>query len=753
MKLKRNQKTAFASKLVSVVLSFVLVAGLLPASAFAAGAEQLSLQFATEQQAAGQVVSSPATNEATGEVASEEEVAAKAETTEETAEAEENSTKEVTTTDAASYVSDEILVVLDQDTSQDTALESLSTLDAANVEALATKAEEVNSVESVEETQQSTTQVVTVKLNDGEDPLEAAQVASTLQGVAYAQPNYVYTASSIYETEYKPNDPALASTTPSSSSSNANAWQLASIKAFEAWNMVRTNNTVTIAVLDTGCNVNHEDLKDQIWQEYAWNIDSNSKLTKDYSSAGHGTHVAGCAAAQANNGVGTAGSSYNARILPIGVFDSTGTKCYTSTLIKAYQYLLQYADELNIHVVNMSLGGYYELGTEDYALQELIATAKQKNIVTVCAGGNGDKSGNPKTEANYPADYSDCVSVTALATNGKKPTTWSDYNASKDICAPGQNIYSTYSGSTSSYTLKSGSSMAAPIVSGAFALLWAADADLTVSEATDLIYSTASELTVTSGREGQYGHGILNIYAALLKLAQVSIDSSGASVFSGTTQQMTASSTLDISSETLEWSVENETGSATINKDTGVLTGLMPGTVKVSVKFANSSDVKDTIEVKVKEMEVSAFAVGSSPYVAGYVLVTYAGDLPSGWVIDVAGIQMLKGSTGQAEAQDATSTVAYYALVPTSQASTLTSESFTFEEGSEQSIRTNYDVNNNGRVNIVDAQIIYDLGAGRYEGSSLLSMDDMLAADVNADATVDSCDAFALQGKLLTTTL
>ncbi len=753
MKFKRNQKTAFASKLVSVVLSFVLVAGLLPASAFAAGAEQLSLQSVTEQQAAGQMVSSPATNEATGEVASEEEVAAKAEATEETAEAEENSTKEVTTTDAASYVSDEILVVLDQDTSQDTALESLSTLDAANVEALATKAEEVNSVESVEETQQSTTQVVTVKLNDGEDPLEAAQVASTLQGVAYAQPNYVYTASSIYETEYKPNDPALASTTPSSSSSNANAWQLASIKAFEAWNMVRTNNTVTIAVLDTGCNVNHEDLKDQIWQEYAWNIDSNSKLTKDYSSAGHGTHVAGCAAAQANNGVGTAGSSYNARILPIGVFDSTGTKCYTSTLIKAYQYLLQYADELNIHVVNMSLGGYYELGTEDYALQELIATAKQKNIVTVCAGGNGDKSGNPKTEANYPADYSDCVSVTALATNGKKPTTWSDYNASKDICAPGQNIYSTYSSSTSSYTLKSGSSMAAPIVSGAFALLWAADADLTVSEATDLIYSTASELTVTSGREGQYGHGILNIYAALLKLAQVSIDSSGASVFSGTTQQMTASSTLDISSETLEWSVENETGSATINKDTGVLTGLMPGTVKVSVKFANSSDVKDTIEVTVKEMEVSAFAVGSSPYVAGYVLVTYAGDLPSGWVIDVAGIQMLKGSTGQAEAQDATSTVAYYALVPASQASTLTSESFTFEEGSEQSIRTNYDVNNNGRVNIVDAQIIYDLGAGRYEGSSLLSMDDMLAADVNADATVDSCDAFALQGKLLTTTL
>lgn len=295
--------------------------------------------------------------------------------------------------------------------------------------------------------------------------------------------------------------------------------------------------------------------------------------------------------------------------------------------------------------------------------------------------------------------------------------------------------------------------MAAPIVSGAFALLWAADADLTVSEATDLIYSTASELTVTSGREGQYGHGILNIYAALLKLAQVSIDSSGASVFSGTTQQMTASSTLDISSETLEWSVENETGSATINKDTGVLTGLMPGTVKVSVKFANSSDVKDTIEVTVKEMEVSAFAVGSSPYVAGYVLVTYAGDLPSGWVIDVAGIQMLKGSTGQAEAQDATSTVAYYALVPANQASALTSESFTFEEGSEQSIRTNYDVNNNGRANIVDAQIIYDLGAGRYKGSSLLSMDDMLAADVNADATVDSCDAFALQGKLLTTTL
>ena len=526
-------------------------------------------------------------------------------------------TKSVTTTDEGRYVSDEILVVFDDDTSKGTAFTALSTVEAVDESALAKEISAANLADDDE--------VVTIKLDQGVDVLDAVAEAEALPGVEYAQPNFVYTtlendyidalndgmvyeatsdytASSVYEPEYVPNDPALASTTPSSSS--ANAWHLDSINAFEAWDIVKTNNTVTVAVLDTGCYLTHEELASQVWTEYAWNSYLGSALTKDYQ--GHGTHVCGLVAAQANNGVGTAGASYNAKVLPIGVFDTSGQYCYTSTLVDAYDYLLGYADELNIHVVNMSLGGYGSLDSDDYALMGRIATAKNKNIVTVAAGGNGDDYGNPYTQASYPSDYEDCVAVTALSTDGKTPTTWCDYNANKDICAPGLYIYSTYYNSPSSYKVMSGTSMASPIVAGSMALLWAADPNLTVAEAKNLIYSTAAPLTVTSGREGLYGAGILDIYAAIQQLAGVVISNDVTSVYSGATLQMTCRSTSGESVEGAVWSVENGTGSATIDASTGVLSALMPGTVTVSVKLASAEEAADSITIDVLPLEMDA---------------------------------------------------------------------------------------------------------------------------------------------------
>ena len=590
-------------------------------------------------------------------------------------------------TDEGSYVADEMLVTFENNTSRGSAYTSLASIEETQNNALAKAVSRIDEAD--------TTQAVNVELEEQSNVLEVVQEAREMSTVSVAQPNMVYYASEIFEgsttntadtnnasestdtstistastssaasaatAQSKPNDPALASS--STSYYREQAWHLYSINAFDAWDIVQTNNTVTVAVLDTGCNLEHEDVTNQIWQDYAYNAWLEKKLTKDY--AGHGTHVAGCVAAEANNGVGTAGASYNARILPICVFDTNGEYCYTKTLVSAYNYLEDYIDKLNIHVVNMSLGGYGSLSEDDKLLQECIAQAQDKNVVSVCAGGNGDNNRNPKTDPSYPSDYDDCIAVTALSTaSDRTPTTWCDYNENKDICAPGQNIYSSciyssYSPGTDSYTWKDGTSMAAPIVSGSLALLWALDPTLTAKEAKQLIYSTADTLNLSSeqaGREGLYGHGILNIGAAVQKLhAQL------------------------------------------------------------------------TRQCKVSDQ----------PYAANYDYVEYTGTVEEGCVVYVLGTPMLqKGS-------------AWVALVPTSDAQALTDNDFTFETTTPQTVRTDYDVNNNNRTNIVDAQIIYDIACGIYTDFSVLSMRDMLAADVTGDEVIDAADAYALQTKLL----
>ena len=405
----------------------------------------------------------------------------------------------------AEYVEGEILVVMADDAGVDEAAHSIAPFALSDEEA------NEQAREAVEEDVP-----VVVKLDEDVTVREALEQATDDPDIAWAQPNYVYHLMDETPAQYNqevmvaqeqgdlsarlvPNDPVVANTNPAGSAPNA--WYLDSINAFEAWDMVTCENSVTVAVLDTGCYLDHEDLKDQIWQEYAWNSYLNGKLTRDYN--GHGTHVCGLVGAQANNGVGIAGTSYNARVLPVCVFDTSGEGAATSTLVDAYKYILDLNEQdpnLNLHVVNMSLGGYGSTGADDRLLMDEIARAKEQGIVTICAGGNGDKYGNPYTTNSWPSDYPDCVAVTALDTNGISPSTWCDYNLEKDICAPGVDLYSTYSSTTSPYVFMSGTSMASPITAGAFALLWAAVPDLTVDEALEAVYSTAGELQVPAGR-------------------------------------------------------------------------------------------------------------------------------------------------------------------------------------------------------------------------------------------------------------
>ena len=430
----------------------------------------------------------------------------------------------------AAYVEGEILVTFDDLADAQQAEMSIAALPQADEEATV-EALDLSAIDQAEG------EPIVVKLDEGTDEQRAVQAAEALPNVASAQLNYRYqllddpartlqrgvgaAASEVPLTD----DPALASY---DAGDDENAWHLRAIDIDSAWSQVRCDGAVTVAVLDTGCDMTHEDLADNVLADYAWNAYKNEPLNCDYY--GHGTHVAGCIAATANNGAGTAGSSYNAKVLPVNVFDAYGADQWSSTtkaLVSAYDYLIEFDEqhpECNLHVINMSLGGYGTASADDVALQQRIAQAKQRDIVSVCAGGNG-VNGVPQTNGHYPSDYDDCVGVTALSTDGYTPTSWCDYNRAKDICTPGEDIYSTVpkyckmEGNANwwAYSAVSGTSMATPITAGVFALLWAARPDLTVDEAVTAVKESADDgLQIPDewyfeGRDpSMYGAGILS---------------------------------------------------------------------------------------------------------------------------------------------------------------------------------------------------------------------------------------------------
>ena len=284
----------------------------------------------------------------------------------------------------------------------------------------------------------------------------------------------------------------------------------------KAWEQAQSNNAVTIVTLDSGVKLDHPDLADNLLAEYAWDVTNNvseggqplQKTAEELGTAdqvGHGTLVAGIAAAVTGNG-GMAGASYNANVLPVKVIPNGSKTTDTATLARGYRYVLEETDykALNVRVFNLSLGRYV---TEDYddedaqndrLLHEWIVRAYNEGIVTVCSGGNGNGT-LPYSAALYPSDFEECVSVTALEADGTN-IPWSDYNPQKDISAPGRTIWSThttYSETAGGYYSNSfsGTSLSAPIVSGTIALMCYVEPSATVDELTEALYATATPVT------------------------------------------------------------------------------------------------------------------------------------------------------------------------------------------------------------------------------------------------------------------
>ena len=275
-------------------------------------------------------------------------------------------------------------------------------------------------------------------------------------------------------------------------------WGLTAIGAPSVWSVTRGAG-ITVAVIDSGSGP-HPDLDANLdaGRTMFGSIDSVGVL--DIDNAGHGSHVAGIIAAVANNAIGGSGVAPQSRILPIRVLDAQG-----SGDSKDVSKAVRYAVDSGTKVINLSLGG----ATESTSLTAAIQYAVDRNVLVVAAAGNGAADSPPK----WPAASDLALAVTAVDRTNSV-TSFDQRGDYIDLAAPGASILSTAS---NDYKIQSGTSMAAAFVTGAAALLFAAQPSITAAQVRDVLQRTATDIGAP-GRDTTFGYGLINLVAAFAEL-------------------------------------------------------------------------------------------------------------------------------------------------------------------------------------------------------------------------------------------
>lgn len=247
--------------------------------------------------------------------------------------------------------------------------------------------------------------------------------------------------------DYVPNDESYPATQP----------YLDAVAAPEAWDVRKADPSVRIAVVDSGVDVAHPDLTERVVDRYNA-VDAGTDVTDE---AGHGTFVAGVAAATGDNGIGIAGASMGASVMAVKVVDAAGD-IWTDTEAAG----IMWAADNGADVINLSLGS----DVPDQLESDAIAYAVNKGVVVVAAAGN-DASDVP----NYPAAYPQVVAVGATDGAGSRAG-FSQYGSWVTVAAPGTGITSTTPTAGSSYFAAGydqgqGTSFSTPMVAAEVALL------------------------------------------------------------------------------------------------------------------------------------------------------------------------------------------------------------------------------------------------------------------------------------------
>lgn len=275
-------------------------------------------------------------------------------------------------------------------------------------------------------------------------------------------------------------------------------WDLPLINTNLGWNITKGSSDVIIAVVDTGVDTNHKDLKTKLVDGY--NAINPGQAPMD--DVGHGTHVAGVIGAHTNNQEGIAGMTWNNPIMPVKVLDNSGAGSSYSVA----EGIIWAADH-GAKVINLSLGNY----AQGAFLHDAIRYAYDKDVVIVAATGN-DNTNQP----GYPAAYPEVFAVSATNQDESKAS-YSNYGDYVDVVAPGTSIASTYP--NNQYAALSGTSMACPHVTALAGLIRSANPSLTNKQVYDVMRQTVKDLGA-AGKDNSYGYGQIDVQAALTLAAQ-----------------------------------------------------------------------------------------------------------------------------------------------------------------------------------------------------------------------------------------
>ena len=276
-------------------------------------------------------------------------------------------------------------------------------------------------------------------------------------------------------------------------------WGLPRIGASTAWKETTGERGATLCVLDSGVDLDHPDLKANLWTgpdgSRGFNaIDPGASPDDD---GGHGTHVAGIAAAQIGNRFGVAGVG-NVRIVPVKVLGADGTGEEDELAAG-----LVWCANKGFDVALMALG----VDDEGPTVRNALRYAAARDMLLVASAGNGGCSDC----VGYPASDKNVVAVGAIDV-GDRVASFSSRGSDVELAAPGVGILSTFMGGE--YRYGSGTSQAAGFVAGAAALLRDAEPTLTASEARDRLTRTADDIGA-AGRDASTGYGVVDIGAAL----------------------------------------------------------------------------------------------------------------------------------------------------------------------------------------------------------------------------------------------
>ena len=348
------------------------------------------------------------------------------------------------------------------------------------------------------------------------DPRILARKLSRMPDVEYAEPVYIRHTTGV------PNDTLY---------SKESAY-LAAQNFPQAWDVSKGDTSVVIAIVDVGVDYKHLDLRNKMWRNLAeengkpgvdddgngfvddsigWDFWESGPITSpvqdnnpigDYSD--HGTHVAGIAAAATNNTTGIAGTGYNCRFMAVKV---GGTQSQPDAIGFGFEGI-RYAMLNGADVINCSWGG--DGGSR--AEQDIINQATKLGVVVVCAAGNNDLN-----ETFFPASYNHVLSVGSIGTSAgdfNVKSNFSNYGPYIDVMAAGYNIYSTVF--NNGYGIKSGTSMATPMVSGLAGLIKAQHPNWSAYRIESQIRATATNIdSYNPNYQYELGHGRIDAYKAV----------------------------------------------------------------------------------------------------------------------------------------------------------------------------------------------------------------------------------------------